>query len=88
MSDGEEEPYISGSYLPTVEDVLDVRTLLIERFALPVEILDTIVDFAEYWPHTTTRMTEEVLVHGRDHAQNRRSIENKLLVSSLSSSFI
>lgn len=39
---------------PGIADVLVVRAMLNGAFALPPELLNTILDLAEYWPHTTT----------------------------------
>ena len=43
-------------HLPTVADVLEVKAIL-QRFSkssvLPLEIIDIIIDEAEYWPHTS-----------------------------------
>ena len=47
---------------PSVQDVLDVKAFLFEKTALPVELLDTIIDYAEYWPHTTVKTTTSTSV--------------------------
>lgn len=41
-------------YEPSIVDVLVVKAMLNKVFALPPELLNTILDLAEYWPHTTT----------------------------------
>ncbi|KAJ5166586.1 uncharacterized protein N7482_005367 [Penicillium canariense] len=46
----------SYDYHPSVWDVLKVRFLLQRIGALPTEIVDEIIDAAEYWPSTTTTM--------------------------------
>ncbi|KHJ34311.1 hypothetical protein EV44_g5308 [Erysiphe necator] len=38
------------SFHPVIKDVLAVKDSLIKK--LPIEIIDNIIDFAEYWPHT------------------------------------
>ncbi|EPS25986.1 hypothetical protein PDE_00922 [Penicillium oxalicum 114-2] len=43
-------------FKPNTWDVLQVRALLQWRLGLPVEIIDQIVDTAEYWPSTTVQM--------------------------------
>lgn len=48
------EYYSSERYKPTVKDVLEVKADLLRKFAIPTELIDTIIDFAEYWPYTTT----------------------------------
>ncbi|TVY82440.1 hypothetical protein LSUE1_G005157 [Lachnellula suecica] len=40
-------------YQPKVKDVLEVKQFLIEKCKLPPELSDIVIDFAEYWPHTT-----------------------------------
>lgn len=56
---------------PLLQDVLTVKGILLESYKLPIEIIDTIIDFAEYWPHTTVvadnhvnagRMSEDTFV--------------------------
>src|SRR5580700_11294969 len=39
---------------PSPNDVLEVKNIL-QVHALPLEIIDTIIDYAEYWPHTTMK---------------------------------
>ncbi|KAF7865286.1 hypothetical protein EAF04_006263 [Stromatinia cepivora] len=44
-------------YQPSIEDVLDVKNILFnapKESRLPLEIIESIIDFAEYWPHATT----------------------------------
>ena len=41
-------------YEPSVIDVLVTRAMLSKGLRLPPEIVDSIVDQAEYWPHTTS----------------------------------
>jgi hypothetical protein len=58
-------------HLPTVGDVLRVKGLLgAPKPKLPLEIIDVIIDFAEYWPHITARMKEELLVYGSSDEEN------------------
>jgi len=64
----------AGDYQPSPFDVIAVKTMFLKRYSLPNELLDAIIDFAEYWPHTTSKMASETLVRsGSDH-------ENKMLV--------
>ncbi|KAK3330681.1 hypothetical protein B0H66DRAFT_544603 [Apodospora peruviana] len=46
-----------GPYEATVLDVLVVKAMLTKALNLPPEIVDSIVDLAEYWPHTTTEIS-------------------------------
>jgi hypothetical protein len=45
---------VEPPYEPTVVDVLVVKAMLNKAFALPPELLNTILDQAEYWPHSTS----------------------------------
>lgn len=45
--------HIADAEMPTVENVSEVKRILhLKR--LPLELIDNIIDFAEYWPYTTT----------------------------------
>ncbi|RKF63725.1 hypothetical protein OnM2_023007 [Erysiphe neolycopersici] len=44
------EQIMKESFQPAVGDVLAAKASLLNK--LPIEIVDTIIDFAEYWPHT------------------------------------
>lgn len=39
---------------PTIEDVLKAQEILASISHLPVELIDLIIDYAEYWPHTVS----------------------------------
>ena len=63
-------------YTPSIQDILEVKQILTENGMLPLELVDTIIDFAEYWIKTTTCRTRgQVTVHAGGE------FENKLLVS-------
>ncbi len=47
------EPVSPWRYEPTFSDVIVVKAMLSKALTVPAEIVDQIVDFAEYWPHTT-----------------------------------
>jgi hypothetical protein len=40
---------------PSSSDVLEVKNILLKSHALPLDIIDAIIDHAEYWPHTTIK---------------------------------
>jgi hypothetical protein len=63
-------------YEPSVEDVFSVKSMLSGSFELPLELVDTIIDYAEYWPHTSVIRTGEdfTIRAGAGH-------ENQFLVS-------
>lgn len=69
--------YDSERYAPSVEDVLAVKQILITKGSLPLELTDSIIDFAEYWIRTTThRLGEEITI------TSGRERENRLLLRS------
>ncbi|KAK3694233.1 hypothetical protein B0T22DRAFT_65038 [Podospora appendiculata] len=45
-----------SSYEPSVLDVLVVKAMMNRALGLPREVVDGIVDLAEYWPHTSTEV--------------------------------
>lgn len=53
----EEDPatsfYDSDRYIPSVEDVITTKDSIHKNCKLPMELVDTIIDFAEYFPRTT-----------------------------------
>ncbi|SPQ19157.1 3df50d49-923d-4f53-bc19-79063e68e46e [Thermothielavioides terrestris] len=60
-SNGDAENSASGAagaaastYEPGIADVLVTKAMLRKALRLPPEIIGTIIDLAEYWPHTTT----------------------------------
>ena len=61
-------PYFDMRRCPTMLDVIKLRHYLSTRF--PTEIIDVIVDLAEYWPHTssildmTTRVFHDHMRYG------------------------
>jgi hypothetical protein len=65
-----------NQYIPSPEDVLVVKQILIKKGKLPLELVDAIIDSADYWVKTTTCRTngEVSILSGRER-------ENKLLVS-------
>lgn len=67
---------ISDRYTPSIQDILEVKQILIEKGALPLEIVDTIIDFAEYWIKSTTCRTR-----GQVTVRAGGEFENTLLVS-------
>ena len=66
---------------PSPKNVLDVKRLLFDRFKLPLELADAIIDYAEYWPCTT------VTTEGKNFSiggyGGTRRIEDELIVRTL-----
>ncbi|KAF8854298.1 hypothetical protein BDZ45DRAFT_656811 [Acephala macrosclerotiorum] len=70
--------YAPGQFEPFFADVIEVKNDLFKGLKLPMEIVDAIVDFAEYWPHTTTiRRSGELSI-----SAGRGLEEEKLLLRS------
>ena len=61
---------------PSPKDVLLVKTVMLKKLRLPLEIVDTIIDWAEYWPCTTVTTRGETSARGG--LENR---EDELIVS-------
>lgn len=58
---------MSNIYKPTVQDVLLVKSILAYQprsSPLPIELIDQIIDDAEYWPHVHASLTEPVTASG------------------------
>ncbi|KAK4171605.1 hypothetical protein QBC36DRAFT_91426 [Triangularia setosa] len=45
-----------GFYKPSITDVIVVKAMLVKGLRIPVEIVDSIVELAEYWPHVTAEV--------------------------------
>jgi len=56
-----DQAFSSDRYQPSIEDVLRVKDILMsvqKSNSLPIELVDNIIDHAEYWPHSTTTTFE------------------------------
>lgn len=49
---------------PSPNDVLEVKDVLLKASLLPLEIVDMIIDYAEYWPRTTVSTAVETFAVG------------------------
>lgn len=72
-------------YQPSIEDVLSVKDSLMKKFRLPREIVDPIIDFAEYWPRCTTTKSGPTTSIRAESDQNNRFLVNTTNPPSLSS---
>jgi hypothetical protein len=45
-------------YEPTLTEVLVLKEKLQQKTRLPIELIESIVDLAEYWPHTSSIFNE------------------------------
>lgn len=70
-------------YEPTVLDVLVVRAMINKAFGLAPELVDAIIDAAEYWPHSTVVGDYRQLQGGMKAAvgSSSRGSKNLFLVS-------
>jgi len=68
-------PCDADRYKPSIEDVLSVKEMFLKNRLLPPELVDPVIDFAEYWPHTTSARKERITV--RAGAEDR---ENQFIV--------
>jgi len=64
--------YSPDRHFPSPHDVVEVKQELLSRIHLPLELIDTIIDYAEYWPRTVTTRGSVIVASGRD--------ENRFLV--------
>ncbi|KAK0737390.1 hypothetical protein B0T21DRAFT_410844 [Apiosordaria backusii] len=46
-----------GVYKPSITDVIVVKAMLVKGLGIPVELVDSIVELAEYWPHVTAEVS-------------------------------
>lgn len=68
---------LPSPHQPSISDVLDAKDTIFTKSGLPLEIIDVIIDFAEYWPCTTTiRTGEEISIRA-----GRPATENQFIVS-------
>ena len=75
--------YENGYYHPSVDDVMTAKDILLglpKHSLLPLELVDTIIDHAEYWPRTITKTTKEVRVTGSPRREGQE--ESVFVVSS------
>lgn len=83
MMDASKPTFTANESGPTIQDVLQVKALL-QRASiavLPLEVIDMIIDFAEYWPHTsnicrTTARNANGAQHRVNHTPDRFTVSN------------
>jgi hypothetical protein len=49
---------------PSPKDVWEVKNVLLKTFTIPLEIIDLIIDYAEYWPRTSVCTAGETFAVG------------------------
>ena len=68
------------TYEPTVADVMVTRMLIQRGAKLPPEIVNAIIDMAEYWPHSTTEVDYLSELARPIEASGSRATQNRFLV--------
>jgi hypothetical protein len=63
----------------SAKDIFEVKQLLFDNFDLPLELIDVVIDYAEYWPFTTSVFSPGTPLQVRSGAGH----ENIFLVSKL-----
>ena len=54
------------TYKPSIHDVIKTKQILgVLQPCLPIDLIDGILDFASYWAHTSTTMTQDTRAQGR-----------------------
>ena len=76
-------PSAPEEFSPTIQDVLDVKQIMFKKGNLPLELIDTIIDAAEYWVRTTTSRSGGTITI----SSGRGTVEDKLLVSETSDTY-
>jgi hypothetical protein len=79
------EETLGSPYQPSIADVLVVKSMLTKGLQLPLELVESIVDQAEYWPHTTTEVNyaarDDYGLYTVGFSETSNDSENELLVS-------
>lgn len=83
-TDSDQPPYFDLRKCPSMAAVISLRQHLASSRLLPNEIIDIILDLAEYWPHTssildmTTRVYSGHMHNGSRPARPRQKLERLL----------
>ncbi|PSR79691.1 hypothetical protein BD289DRAFT_442106 [Coniella lustricola] len=78
-SNGVSSPNNLPNYEPTAMDVVVVKAMLQQGLNLPLEVILSIIDAAEYWPHTTV---STATFRTSFRVQSGRETENEFLLRS------
>lgn len=80
---------MSEPYEPSIADVLVVKAMLTKGIckSLPRELVDLVLDYAEYWPHMTVHesFNNQCVARGRSNRENRLIVGPLYLYTSLPS---
>ena len=66
------EPPRSEEWQPAIVDVLKMRNILVKASmnGLPLELINTIFDYAEYWPHVSASKRKPIVARGNSSHQD------------------
>lgn len=77
----------SHIYEPTPMDILVVKMMLQQGLNLPAEVVLSILDFAEYWPHTSATLDSSFVTNSGRDTENRFVVRPASLPEESISSF-
>ncbi|KAL7906530.1 hypothetical protein GGI35DRAFT_458348 [Trichoderma velutinum] len=60
------------SYEPSIVDIAVVKAMLYRAKKLPPDLIDAILDMAEYWIHSTTHLDDRISIMGGSEARENR----------------
>lgn len=70
--EAEEEEPETPQFEPTLKEVLLLKEELQQKTRLPIELIESIIDLAEYWPHTISTFNERKrVVSGREEDESQ-----------------
>lgn len=66
------EPPRPEAWQPAIVDILRMRRILVKASinGLPIELINTILDYAEYWPHVSASKTKPIVARGDSSHQD------------------
>lgn len=73
-----EDPH---TYKPSAMDVVVTKMMLAQGLHLPAEVVLSILDFAEYWPHTSATLDSSFITMSGGHRENKFVVSLKSKVS-------
>lgn len=71
------------AYKPTPIDIVVTRIMLTRSKRLPLDLVDSVFDFAEYWAHSASVIHYPSEQHGHLHIRGGSPQENSFMVSCL-----
>lgn len=77
---------VPAPYQPSVLDVVVAKAMMVKALTLPLELVDRIMDLAEYWPHTSARL--DYGAKPRAVARGSSSLEDAFLLRTIPLGFV